>query len=185
MPADPDNSNADERHVSVTLERTMKRMGQWEYPSWHIAHVQDLSAAGGSGEPATAGVPPSPERFTWSHLPITLHRDAAEGYWYNLSGNVPSVFVVCCENEDQDDDEHAQLTLTTVTLNHDEAAAHLETDDTVLSIAMPPSLHMWLEQFVERNYKPEKRSKRKRTAWGEDQQDEAERPRAQRPIRGN
>jgi hypothetical protein len=184
MPRDPDNSHTDERSVSVTLERTMKRMGQWEYPSWHIAHVQDLDAAEKSGEPGSGGVPPSPERFTWSQLTITLHQDAAEGYWYNLSGNVPSVFVVCSANEDQDDDEQQQLTLTTVTLNHDEAAAHLETDDTVLSIAMPPSLHEWLEQFVERHYQPEKRSKRKRTEWGEEH-DEAERPRAQRPIRGH
>ncbi|MDH3452775.1 MAG: DUF3305 domain-containing protein, partial [Gammaproteobacteria bacterium] len=79
-----------ERLVSVTLERTVKRMGQWEYENWHIAHVQDLSAAAVSGEPVASGAALSPSRFIWSPLPIILHKDATEGYWYNLSGDVPS-----------------------------------------------------------------------------------------------
>jgi len=182
MRTDSDNAYTGRRLVSVTLERTAKRMGQWEYFDWHIAHVQDLDAVNASGERASTGIAPSPSRFTWPEVPVILHKDAAEGYWYNLSGNIPSVFVVCCENDDELDDDEPPLTLTTVTLNHDEAASHLETDDTVLSIAMPESLHAWLEQFVEQHYKPQKRTKRKRTEWDE-QPDEAERPRAQRPVR--
>ena len=176
-----EDSDAVQRLVSITLERTIKRMGQWDYATWHIANVQDLSA-GTVGDPYVAnGAALTPSRFIWSPIPIVLHEDAAEGYWYNLSSDTPSVFAVC--TDDEPDTEAAPVTLTIVTLNHDEAAAHLETDDTVMSIAMPESLRAWLERFVQRHYKPQKRGKRKRTDWSEEQH-EAERPRAQRPIRG-
>ena len=35
-------------------------------------------------------------------MPIVLHKDAAESYWYNLSGDAPAVFAVCNENEEAD-----------------------------------------------------------------------------------
>ncbi len=92
---------------------------------------------------------------------------------------MPSLFVICCADEEDED----ALQLSHVTLNHDEATAHLETDDTVLSIVMPDSLHEWLTTFVAQHHKPEKRKKRKRAEWGEEQHD-AERPRARRPVRG-
>lgn len=181
MAAREDNASTAERLVSVTLERSIKRMGRWEYPSWLVLHVQDLGA-GGKQPGARPGAPAAaPGRITWPELPITLHKDAVEGYWYNLVGDVPSVFVVCCQDDESDD---GALTGVRVTLNQDEAAAHLETDDTVLSIAMPQSLREWLTQFVEHHYKPEQRKKRKRTEWGEEQH-AAQRPRAQRPVRGH
>lgn len=181
MPTGPGDRRNPERLVSVTLERSVRRMGRWEYPSWHIVQVRDLGA---SGVDAAFNEPPAaPARTTWPRLPITLHKDAIEGYWYNLSGNVPSVFVVCREI-DHDEDDGPRLAPARVTLNHDEAAAHLETDDTVLSIGMPQSLREWLTEFVEQHYKPETRKKRKRAEWGEEEHD-AQRPRAQRPVRGH
>ena len=183
MSADSDAPTDTERFVSVTLERTVKRMGQWEYPSWRIVHVRDLGDPDGTGARPDDG-DPSPTRVTWPRLPITLHKDAAEGYWYNLSGGSPSLFFVCYTNADDTDGDLPEVDCARVTLNHDEAAAHLETDDTVLSVAMPDSLRAWLTAFVEQHYKPQKRKKRKRTDWDEEHH-EAERPRAQRPVRGN
>ncbi len=164
------------RYVALTLECSMRRMGQWEYPDWQLLDAGESPAR-------TAGFVEHDDGgrrlYVWQGLPVTLYPDAAEGYWYNLSGEVPSLFVVC-----RPDAEDERLAPVLVTLDHDQAAAHLETDDTVLSAPLAGGLRTWLEAFVAEHYKPERRKKRRRQDWSEEGQS-SERPRASRPRRGD
>lgn len=172
------SSGIDTRRVAVILERSQRQMGRWRYPAWRLlsAHETDVT-----------GMPACEQRdfadgrseFTWRGLTLTLYPDAAEGYWYNLSGSTPSLFVVCRADES----DAALMRPVMATVNHDEAAAHLETDDTVLSLPLPTGLRDWLEAYVAQHYQPRARKKRARQNWNEDA--ERETPRATRPVRDN
>ncbi len=171
-------SGTETRQIAVIVERTQRKMGRWQYPAWRLlsAHESDAPTA------------PACERrdfedgrseFTWRGLTLTLYRDAAEGYWYNLSASAPSLFLV----GRVDDTDATVMRPVLATVNHDEAAAYLETDDTVLSLPLPAGLCEWLEAFVARHYQPRGRKKRARQNWSEDA--ERETPRASRPVRDN
>ena len=54
-----------------------------------------------------------------------------------------------------------------VTLSFDEAHAYLEGEDDIFDVDVPPELYRWVEAFVLVNYAPEKRVKRKRKNWKE------------------
>ena len=172
---------AETRAVAVILRRTFGYRGQWQYPIWRIEQVRDLDATDSAAETSAAEDGEEGELFRWERLTVSLHRDGAEGYWYNLSGNVPSVFVVCRFDEDEEEDTEDPPPLL-VTVNHDEAASHLETDDTVLSIEMPATMREWLQRYVDEHYRPVKKKKRRRVEW-DDQPNEQQRPRVERPIR--
>lgn len=92
---------------------------------------------------------------------IRLHKDEAESYYMNLTGEHPSIFVVCCE------DEEGRLQPTLVTLSYDEVSYYMEVEDAVFSVPLPPELYRWIEAFVLRHYVPEPKKKRKLDRWKE------------------
>lgn len=52
-------------------------------------------------------------------------------------------------------------------MSSDEANAHLECEDEVFVVDVPPELYRWTEAFVLMHYTAEKRKKRKRDNWKE------------------
>ena len=100
-------------------------------------------------------------KFLWSGLPFELHRDEAEAYWYNLTSESPSLFVICHESPD------GELAPFRVTADRDMAAVSLESDDQVFAVPVPPEIYQSIEQFVVANYVPKERKKRKRKNWSE------------------
>ena len=52
-----------------------------------------------------------------------------------------------------------------VTASFDEANAHVEGDDRVDSLPLPPTLYQAIERYVLTHYVPTQRAKRKRDDW--------------------
>jgi hypothetical protein len=92
---------------------------------------------------------------------LRLHKDEAESYYMNLTGDHPSIFVVCSEDEEE------RLQPSLVTLSYDEVSSYMEVEDAVFSVPMPPELYRWIEAFVLQYYVPERRKKRKLDRWKE------------------
>lgn len=91
-----------------------------------------------------------PERSQWLHPGFTLqlHKDETEGYYLNVSGPAPSVFVLWRM-------EQAQALPLDVTVSSEEAGRWLDGGHCVDRVAMPPEIFAWVGEYVEQNYRPE------------------------------
>jgi Protein of unknown function (DUF3305) len=86
----------------------------------------------------------------WLHpgFKLVLHRDEQEGYYLNVSGLQPRVFVLWrMEGE-------GALPLD-VTVSFDEAGRWLDGGHSVDGVAMPAQIFAWVGDYVEKNYRPE------------------------------
>lgn len=99
------------------------------------------------------------EQFLCTGFTLSLHRDEVESYYFNLRGERPSLFVICSE------DESDRLSPFLVTSSYDEATAHMEVEEHVFSLPIPPEVYRWIEQFVLEHYRPTREKKRKREDW--------------------
>lgn len=155
-------SQAERHTVAVIMQRTEVRRGQWSVPSWSAVSVVAGEHLAGKGPGRTAiRETDSDAQFLWSGLSLLLYRDLAEDYWYNLTGEKPSLFVICHETPD------GELTPFRVTADHDSAAVCLESDDQVFAVPIPPEIYQRIEQFVVTHFVPSERKKRKRKNWSE------------------
>ena len=86
----------------------------------------------------------------WLHpgFVLELHRDEAEGYYLNVSGPAPSVFVLW-----RMDGERAMP--LEVTVSQEEAGRWLDGGHSVDRVGMPPEIFAWVGEWVEQNYRPE------------------------------
>ena len=89
-------------------------------------------------------------RAQWLHPGFTLqlHRDETEGYYLNVSGPAPSVFVLWRMEEER------ALPLD-VTVSSEEAGRWLDGGHSVDRVAMPPEVFAWVGEYVQLNYRPE------------------------------
>ena len=153
----------EERHsVAVIMQRRQVKRGPWSVPSWSAVSVvagEHIAGKGASRTPIHEGEEEA--KFLWTGLPLELHRDEAEAYWYNLTSEKPSLFVICHESPD------GELTPFRVTADRDMAAVSLESDDQVFAVPVPPEIYQGIEQFVVAHYVPKERKKRKRKNWSE------------------
>jgi uncharacterized protein DUF3305 len=86
----------------------------------------------------------------WLHPGFTLqlHRDEAEGYYLNVSGPAPSVFILWRME--------GELGLPVeVTVSSEEAGRWLDGGHSVDRVAMPAEIFAWVGDYVEHNYRPE------------------------------
>ena len=160
--------------VTVLLEKRWIERSFWRVPSWSLVKVavgDDLQLADCSGQQVYKT--PSGEVFAWSGFTITLYRDACERYWHALIGDKPLVYVMCrdaadsAEREPQSGEDSGSIKPVHVTIDYDEASAYAETDQQVLSAAIPPELYRHMERFVLAHYKPKPFKKRKRRQWSD------------------
>lgn len=92
-------------------------------------------------------------------LQLQLYKDQCESYFYNMKSPNPGCYVIAYKRE------NAMPEPFLVTMSFDEAQSHLEGDEEVYSVPVPPELYRWTEEYVLDNYFPEKKIKRKRTDW--------------------
>lgn len=152
--------------VSLILERRIGRRGPWTYPLWSAVAV--VAGEAGAGAPAGRQIrqgADGSEQFIWPGFAVVLYRDGAESYWHNLVGRQPSLFVICRA------DGKGELAPFAVTADYDEAGAHMEADDTVFAVPIPPEIHRWIEEYVMANYHPTPPVKRQRKRWTEEAND--------------
>ena len=147
------------------MQRSQVQQGRWSVPSWRAVSVVAGDHLVGKG----AGQTPIYEddrdaQFLWSGFSLELYSDLAEEYWYNLTGESPSLFVICHESPD------GKLTPFRITADQDSASGCLESDDQVFAVPIPPEIYQQLEQFIVAHYVPQERKKRKRENWSPEQE---------------
>lgn len=91
-------------------------------------------------------------------LPVTLHRDEAEGYYLNLSSGAP-VWFVMWRRHDETDPPRAVPEI--VTLSYHEAARWLDAQEQVDNLPLPPEVRSWLQAFTDEHHKPEPKQRRR------------------------
>ncbi|MBX2869175.1 MAG: DUF3305 domain-containing protein [Acidiferrobacterales bacterium] len=149
--------------VAVVLRREIDRTKKWGYPTWNIEKVLTGNAIDeADGYPEESDTSDSITSFHGGLL-LELYKDGSEGYWYNLLSEEPYLFVVCEGEQDA-----KQIEPVFITANQDEATGHLESDDIVLSVAMPEPIRDLLERYVVDHYEPAIKKKRKRRDWLDD-----------------
>jgi hypothetical protein len=144
--------------VSVIVEFRELRDKRWEQGRWSVAGV----VAGDVMQDRELHAAAKGQQFLHTGLRMSLYKDDAESYYFNLISDNPRVFVICSQESD------GPLRPFIATLSYGEATSYMETDEIVESVAMPPELYRWAERFVLEHYVPEKRRKRKRENWKEE-----------------
>jgi len=162
----PDSLNTpvpDSFSVSVLIEYRELRDNRWEKGRWYVAGVVAGSRVSGDDmQDRELHAAAKGQKFLHTGLRMSLYKDDAESYYFNLISDNPRVFVICSQEPD------GSLRPFIATLSYGEATSYMETDEIVESVAMPPELYRWAERFVLEHYVPEKRRKRKRENWKEE-----------------
>lgn len=161
---------ADHWPVRVLMRRTEVDHGSWSHPRWELVGIFPDPQPPAARSRRVIHETETQLDVEWRGLAIPLYRDAADSYWHNLVGREPSVFVICRPGEDIDTEPFA------VSANYDEAGAHMEADDLVLSAPLPQAFGPVLEQFVMEHYRPEAPRKRARRNWTEEASDDSRPP---------
>ncbi len=86
----------------------------------------------------------------WLHpgFKLELHRDETEGYYLNVVGLEPRVFVLWRMEDDE-------AVPAEVTVSSEEAARWLDGGHAVDGVPMPPEIYAWVGDYVEKNYRPQ------------------------------
>jgi hypothetical protein len=86
----------------------------------------------------------------WLHpgFELQLHRDEAEGYYLNVSGVRPSVFILWRM-------EGEQAVPVEVTVSSEEAGRWMDGGHSIDRVPMPPEIFAWVGDYVEKNYRPQ------------------------------
>jgi hypothetical protein len=158
--------------VTLVVLRRWRRQQRWRYADWRLVAVLP-AAAGEAGGCRVLQTGQEEEHFIWNGQVLRLFRDSLPAYYENLTGGQPMLFLLCHE------DARHGLVPVTVTADHSEAEAHMETGDTVLATAMQPPLSRWVAEYIleHQEYLNEKFRTRKRKR-GRKPHGEAPRPAA-------
>jgi len=139
------------RKLSVILERE-EVASRWETHRWQVLGVvPDVG-----GEPRTIFETSKTVRRIFPGFEVALYPEEAQGYYLNVSSEAPSVFVSIRHDEGADDPYPFQATLS-----YDEAARWMDGGGKVERVAAWPELIVWMGEWVEANYRPEPKQRRK------------------------
>jgi hypothetical protein len=90
-------------------------------------------------------------QFLHPGLPVTLHRDEAEGYHLNLASGAPVWFVMWRTEETDPPIARPEF----VTLSYNEAGRLLDAQERVDNVPLPAELRDWLQAYTDAHYRPE------------------------------
>ena len=131
--------------ISVVMRRrpAKSRWADWIWEPWSVLPG---AAAGG----ARLLVEDAEGATQWLHpgFTLVLHRDETEGFYLNVSGQSPRVFVLWRMDGEQ-------ALPVEVTVSFDEAGRWLDGGHSVDGVAMPREIFAWVGEYVEKNYRPE------------------------------
>jgi hypothetical protein len=141
--------------VAVQIDR-LRAPTQWE--DWRFV-ISDVMLDEGQ-----FGVQPRQLRddgrtatFLYPGLPVTLHKDEAEGYYLNLSSGAPVWFVMWRRQED----DPSLAAPHFVTLSYHEAGRLLDAQEQVDNVPLPGAVRDWLQAFADEHYRPESKQRRR------------------------
>jgi Protein of unknown function (DUF3305) len=141
--------------VAVLFERR-QQPNRWEAWSHRVVDVVPDEAGFGS-QPRLLRDDGKNAQILFPGLAVTLFRDEAEGYYLNLSSGAPVWFVMW--RVDEDDPSRAWP--EHVTLSYNEAGRLLDAQEKVDNVPLPPDLCAWLQAWVDVNYQPEPKQRKR------------------------
>lgn len=139
------------RKVAVILERHAVE-NRWESHRWILAGV----APDEGGAVRTVVDDARLLRRVHPGVEVTLFPDEAEGYYLNATSPEPSVFVAL-----RADDATGEPYPFQATLSYNEAARWMDGSEKVERAPAWPELALWMAQWVESNYRPPEKQRRK------------------------
>lgn len=141
--------------VAVLIERP-RQPSRWEDWRFELADVVIDEGQFGA-EPRLLREDDRLSQFLHPGLPVTLHRDEAEGYSLNLTSGSPVWFVMWRI----DDDDPSQARPELVTLSYNEAGRWLDAQERVDNVPLPRPVVEWLQAYVDMNYRPEPKERKR------------------------
>lgn len=137
--------------LAVILEREEVE-SRWETHRWQLVGVvPDVG-----GETRTIMKTSATLQKLHPGLEVSLYQDEAEGYYLNSSSGSPSVFISIRRDEEDSDPYPFQATLS-----YNEAARWMDGGEKVDRVPAWPELAAWMGEWVENNYRPEPKQRRK------------------------
>ncbi|HEY9529941.1 MAG TPA: DUF3305 domain-containing protein [Burkholderiales bacterium] len=139
------------KRVAVIMQRRALQ-SRWQSEAWEPVGV----LADYEGEAGARVIVEEGGTTQWLHpgFEVELRRDEADGYYMNMSTDQPSVFILWRMHEG-----NAVPQFTTV--SYAEAGRWMDAGETVDRVPMPREMREWVSGYVERNYKPEPKKKRR------------------------
>ncbi len=95
-----------------------------------------------------------------TELQFQLYKQHCDAYYHNLMSGQPKGYLICSEEGDN-------LAPMLATVDFDEAASFMETDEVVFDAPLADAMCVWLEHFVVTHYQPTAPKKRRRRKWHE------------------
>jgi hypothetical protein len=139
------------RRIAVILERRPIQ-SRWQSHEWRV----DSVIPDPGGERQVIADTPQSYQVLWPGFDATLFEDEAEGHYLNVSTEEPSVFVALRKPEEGGDPYPLQ-----VTISYNEAARWMDGGEWVERTPMWREMAEWMADWVERNFKPEPKKRRK------------------------
>jgi hypothetical protein len=140
------------RRVAVVMERS-PLASRWQSEHWEAKGVLP-DIFGEDAPPRTLYDDGTRLEVLHPGLEIVLRGDELESYFLNLTAPAPKVFVLVRA----DDGPRPAF----VSLSYTRAAGWMDANETVDAVPLPPELHAWVGEFVERYYRPRPKFKRER-----------------------
>ena len=139
------------KRVAVIMQRRRMK-SRWQSEAWEPVGVLTDYA----GESAARVIVEAADTTQWLYpgFEIELRRDEADGYYMNVSTDSPSVFILWRME--------AELAVPQfVTVSYAEAGRWMDAGERVDLVPMPSDFYPWVGGYVERNYRPEPKKKRR------------------------
>jgi hypothetical protein len=138
------------RAVAVVMER-MELTNRWVSERWEARGVIPYAADTDTKERVIVqehGL----TQILFPNLTIRLHRDEAEGYYYNITSPQPKVFVLWRMRDGIARPEQ-------LSVSYHEGARWMDSEETVDGVSLPTELLPWIAEFAAEHYRPEPRKK--------------------------
>ncbi len=147
--------------VAVQIER-LQAPTRWE--DWRFAITDVMLDEGQFGiQPRQLRDDGRSASFLHPGLPVTLHKDEAEGYYLNLSSGHPVWFVMwrSDQHEQRDPAQPPRAWPEFVTLSYHEAGRLLDAQERVDNVPLPEDVRAWLQAFADEHHKPEPKQRKR------------------------
>jgi hypothetical protein len=145
--------------AAILARKEISRSG-WSLVNWEgVAVLAGERFAAGTARGERLHEDEKGAQYLWDGLRLELFRDAAETYWFNLTGTRPSLFIICQEHDG------GELVPVSVTADHADSTSAVEADCKVFAVPIPEAVLPQLEEFVMTHFKPEPPRKRRRQEW--------------------
>ena len=151
------------KRVAVVMQR-LPLASRWQPWRWRPLEVVELDLSQLPGQPDRRCLlsSDSDTRWLFGGFEVEFFHDEAEGYFLNVDSEQPCWFIMW-RLEEGDDGEIAVPKF--VTLSYNEAARRMDAGERVDLLPAPPHIIALMRTFVEQNYRPEPRGKRRKPSF--------------------